>query len=264
MISPAASRPMIHYCAAAGRLTPAALDAVAPLRTAVAAYTALTGDSTTANALAAQPLTAALSQSWPDDAAAVPYATAATQWLNGLMTQVKLSATPDVSLTSRKAAFPVTIANGLKSAVHVRIVTTVTPLTGSRAMVTIPTATADIQPGDKVTVTLSPTVLREGDVSAELQLTTPDGTPIGPPVVVRVRAQSSAWMGWAVIGTAFVLFGVGTFLRVRSAKRKPASTPGAAGPSEPPEPSPWLASQGDGQGDGSAGSPHPEGGDADE
>ncbi len=206
---------------AAGPLTDAVLAAADPVRAAGAAYATLTGDSAAAQQLTLQPVTAGVSASWPDDAAAAAYLGRARQWLQGLLDAVSITA-DEVSLTSKVSSFPVTVTNGLAVPVSVTIVSRTTPGATGAADVMIPAPPAvTIQPGDRQLVTLTPTVVREGEVVATLQVATADGVAIGSPVTVPIHAQMSAWMGWAVVGAAFVLFIVGTVTRVVTKRRKP-------------------------------------------
>jgi len=203
--------------AAQGPLTEAMTASVNAVGKAVNAYASLVNSPDSAQAMALLPMAALLSQSWPGDAAAKSYATAMEQWLQSLMTAVSLTATPEVSLTSRTALFPVTITNNLTVPAYVRVAARSVPLGSQPANLSIPTTEVQVvQPGDKMAITLSPTVVREGDAEARLQLTTQDGTAIGAPVTVTVNARASAWMGWAVVVAAFILFTVGTVLRVRT------------------------------------------------
>ena len=204
----------------AGPLTAAALTPVASVGTVTDAYASLVADPAAADALVAAQRSLMLSQSWPGDAAAGTYATAVAAWVRTLMAGVTLTAPADVSLTARVTSFPVTITNTLTVPVSVRITGRSTP-TGIRpANITIPAVdTQVVEPGVKMTLVMSPTVLREGDADLRLQLTTPSGVAIGTPVVLPVHAAITAWMGWAVVGAAFVLFAVGTYLRVRTKGR---------------------------------------------
>ena len=212
---------------AAGTLTLAGLTTTNNARGALTTYAGLTQLTTPANRPTAIAEAALASQSWDGDAAAGAYAAAAQQWIASLLANITLTASPEVSLTWSGAAFPVTVSNKLSTAIHVRISSTTSAPGGSPANVTIPTTDlVTIQPGDKQSVVLSPIVFREGDVAALLQLTTDEGTPVGPSVPTTLHAQSSAWMGWLVVGGAAALLVVGTFLRVRTARKESADNPG--------------------------------------
>ncbi|MDR2975255.1 MAG: DUF6049 family protein [Propionibacteriaceae bacterium] len=205
-------------------LTATTIGTVTRLRATAEAYSSLTGDDTAGDSLALVPLSAGVSQSWADDASAEGYVLSADHWLRGLFNAVTMSATPEVSLTAKTSTFPVTVTNTMAVAVHVRLVARTTPDPMSLGNVAIPaTDVITIEPGDKMPLVLSPTILREGEASLVLQLTTPDGVPIATPVTVAVHAQESAWMGWVVVGGAFILFIAGTFLRVRTMRAKKVS-----------------------------------------
>jgi hypothetical protein len=216
---------------AAGTLTPAATQAMPGLRSAWATYASLIEDPTAAWRRAGPAVAGALSASWPDDQAALTHIGRAERWLTDQLGLVSLSATPEVALTARSNDFPVTVTNNLAVAVQVRVSARTVRVANSPAFVSIPTTAVEtVQPGDRLALTLSPTVSREGQVQAFLQLATRDGLPLGDPVTVAVNAAYSAWMGWVVVGSAGVAFAVGTVLRV---KRKSGSRP-AGQPDHPP------------------------------
>ena len=202
---------------AAGPLTTSMTGPLASVQTAVASYSSLVADPKATAAQMDQTQVAILSQSWSDDTAATQYATAVGQWLTSILDDVTLSAAPDVTLTSRTSSFPVTVSNGLSVPVYIRITAQSVPDDSSPATLTIPaTEVVTVKPADKLSLTVTPTVVREGDADIVLQLTTQDGLAFNPPVTVHVHANISAWMGWIVVGSAFVLFVVGTVLRVKT------------------------------------------------
>ena len=204
----------------AGPLTSATLDRVREVQNSADTYASLISDPAAVSSLTEPAMARLASQSWEGDEPAAAYSASVNQWISSILSSVSLTATPEVSLTSRTAPFPVTVTNKLDVPVSVRISTQIVPLPQSLANLTIGTTGVEtIQPGDKVPVLLSPTVIREGDADVILTLTTQDGFILDASATVRIHASSSSWMGWAVVGAAAVLFIVGTFLRVRSKSR---------------------------------------------
>jgi hypothetical protein len=217
--------PEFSLGSAQGPLTVDLVGSMTMIESRMAAFASLIADPEAVNHLTILSRAAFFSQSWANDEGAILYAHAVSEWLRGRMRGVTLSATHEVSLTSRTSSFPVTVTNDLDVPVYVMIAVQVRPAANSVARVTIPaTEVVRIMPGDRQTLTLSPTVQREGDVDAFLRLTAQDGTVISGDVVVRIHAVAYAWMGWVVVGAAFVLFAVGTLLRVRSRQAKNAET----------------------------------------
>jgi len=226
---------------AAGPLTTQVFVGTDEVHTTIITYASLINDPDAAAAATAIPRALLASQSWSGDEAAASYAATVEQWLRSILSSVSLTATPEVSLTSRTASFPVTVVNKLTVPVYVRVIAQPVPDTSSPANITIPTTdVVTIQPGDKLSPILSPTVIREGDVDVILTLTTQDGYELNSSASVLIHASESSWMGWVVVGAAAILFIVGTFLRVRSksrATRSPThpgdgSAPGEQGASD--------------------------------
>lgn len=205
----------------AGPLTSASLDLITTVQSVATIYTSLVQDPNALAPLMALVDSAMVSQSWSADADVVPYATAVQDFIWSKMDGVTLTATQKATLTSRKGnTFPVTVTNNLTVPVYVRITSQVVPDPGSPANLSIPTsAVVTVQPGDKLPLELTPTVLREGQVEAILRLTTGDGTTLRAQAQVSIDAQASSWMGWAVVGSALVLLIVGTFLRVKNRQK---------------------------------------------
>lgn len=229
-ITPAASTTALSGKPAAGPLTESVLASYLSAVDSISAYTSLIADPSTdhpqvTDLATLHLLTAILSASWPSDFEAIKYADAVTSWIKSSLSQVVLTATSDVALPTRIATFPVTITNDLEVPVFIRVsATKMSSVDKSAGRIDIPTTqVVAVEPGSKLTLPVSTRVVREGDVDATLRLTTANGIAIGSSAVVRVSARASAWMGWAVVASAFVLFGVGTFLRVRSARKKAKS-----------------------------------------
>ena len=212
----------------AGTLSAATLDRLHDAETTAATYDSLIADPAISSPLTAPAIARLASQSWAGDDPAMAYGGSVNQWISDIMSGVSLIATSQVSLTSRTASFPVTVANNMDVPVRIRISTLTVPIPSSPGNLTIPTTDVQtIQPGDKVSLVLSPTVIRDGDVDAIITVTTQDGYALDSSSTVRMHANSSFWLGWVVVGTAAVLFVVGTFLRVRSKSRHDDAVTGA-------------------------------------
>lgn len=219
---------------ALGTLTVASLDSVAAIQASARTYASLIRDDEQGASLVAVPAALAVSQSWDEDESTRTYAAAVSSWIDSILGQVTLTANSNVTLTSHTASFPVTVTNKLDVPVYVRITSQTQHSGTSLANVSIPyTDVQPIQPGDKLSASLSPVVLREGDVTVLLSLTTQDGYPLGSQAPVLIHADGSAWMGWAVVGAAIVLAGVGTVLRVKSKRSTAPPVPGDEGRSVP-------------------------------
>lgn len=203
-----------------GTLTSAILDSLSITQSTMHKYADLIGDDTAVQLLTTAPIASITSQSWASDEQAAQYASSVDTWLHQIMASVTITAR-DVSLTSKTNVFPVWVTNSLSVPAFVRISSQVTPVSGSLALVSIPASTViEVPPGDRLRVDLAASIIREGDVDANLSLSTSGGIPLDSTATIRIHASASAWMGWVVVGAGFVLFVVGTFLRVRTARRK--------------------------------------------
>ena len=207
---------------AAAGLTGANAANLTGLAQAAQTYAWLIDDSGNPSDPIAPQQVAAWSQAWPDDTAAGAYAQAVADWLNSQIDQVSVRLAGPVTLTSRTTTFPVDVTNHLDRPVYVQVVAT---SSSPQTMTFTPTATIMVGPGDTLPATLSPRVDRDGTVTVSVGLLTADGRPFGPVQSIEVTANQSAWLGWAVIVVAGALFVAGTFLRVRTARRK--AGPGA-------------------------------------
>ncbi|MCL2735984.1 MAG: DUF6049 family protein [Propionibacteriaceae bacterium] len=204
----------------AGPLTQDITASLDQARTATATYASLIGDAATVSAATTPALAAITSQSWDSTSDAEGYADAVTAWISSILARVTLTVTPEVTLTARTSTFPVTVSNKLSVPVYVRIATQTPPADSSPGYLSIPTTDVwTIHPGDNLSIPLPATVLREGEVQVTVGLTTTDGQTWDAHATVKIDAKTSAWMGWAVVGSAIVLLVVGTFLRVRNRQR---------------------------------------------
>jgi hypothetical protein len=162
-----------------------------------------------------------LNRSWGSDAPAMTWLGAAQANLQSLLDQVELTAASEVSLTAKVTSFPVTVTNHLPVAVTVEVMAQVPAVMGSAVSISIPASgPVVIEPGDRVALTLTPTVEREGEAVANLHLATADGRLINQVVPVDLKASMSAWMGWVVVAGAVLLFAGGTLWRMRQKRRE--------------------------------------------
>jgi len=203
-------------------------DVITALKTAhatVKEYADLIGDDEATQVLTTVPMASIASQSWTSPEEAHAYAEAVDTWLKEIMGRVTIWAPAHVSLTSRTSQFPVTITNGLTVPVSVRVKAHVVTAADSPALLSVLTSdVVHVGPGDRLSINLSSRILREGETDAVLILETPAGTVLESETTIHISARASAWMGWMVTGSAFFLFMLGTFLRVRTAKRKRESS----------------------------------------
>ena len=193
-------------------------DLVAPAvaaNQAISIYSSLINDPESANSLVA-PQMAALSSQSSTNEAAVAYGQAVADWVSSITSAVSIIASPEVTLTDRTSVFPVTVVNNLSVPVRVQI-SAVEPDRMQISNISITgSGVVTVQPHDKLTITIATTVLREGEAETQLQLATADGQPVNQPVTVHIKASITAWMGWVVVGSAIVLFTVGTIVRVKT------------------------------------------------
>jgi hypothetical protein len=177
---------------------------------------------------------AAISSSWRDDPnQAYPFRNSAEIALTSLAQQVKVVASPQVTLTSRSGKVPVTLENDLGAAVDVSLV--LTSLDKSRVSSdTIVTRT--VRAGQKVQVEVEVKAASAGTFPVRLTLYTADGRPLGTPVQVLVRSTRYGVVATIFTIVALSLLGLAVLFRairglVRRARRghrpppRPASNP---------------------------------------
>ncbi len=117
--------------------------------------------------------------------------------LLGLQQQVRVAASPQVTLTSRSGRVPVTLENDLPAAVDVSLV--LTSLDKSRVSSdTIVRRT--VRAGQKVQVEVEVKAASAGTFPVRLALFTPDGLPLGVPAQVLVRSTT-----YGVVATVFTI-----------------------------------------------------------
>ncbi len=141
---------------------------------------------------------AAVSRRWRSDPnGAFPFRNSAEIALTSVAQQVKVVASPQVTLTSHSGKVPVTLENDLGAAVDVSLV--LTSLDRSRVSSdTIIKRT--VRAGQKVQVEVEVKAANAGTFPVRLTLYTTDGRPLGTPVQVLVRSTT-----YGVVATAFTI-----------------------------------------------------------
>jgi hypothetical protein len=141
---------------------------------------------------------AAVSSSWRDDPnRAFPFRNSAEIALTSLAQQVKVVASPQVTLTSRSGKVPVTLENDLGAAVDVSLV--LTSLDKSRVS-SDTVVRRTVRAGQKVQVEVEVKAASAGTFPVRLTLYTADGRPLGSPVQVLVRSTR-----YGVVATIFTI-----------------------------------------------------------
>jgi hypothetical protein len=177
---------------------------------------------------------ASVSSSWRDDPnEAYPFRNSAEIALTSLAQQVKVVASPQVTLTSRSGKVPVTLENDLGAAVDVSLV--LTSLDKSR--VSSDTVVArTVRAGQKVQVEVEVKAASAGTFPVKLSLYTADGRPLGTAVQVLVRSTRYGVVATIFTIVALSLLGLAVLFRAirglirrtrRNAQppRQPVSTP---------------------------------------
>ncbi|SDU32861.1 DUF6049 family protein [Jiangella alkaliphila] len=213
----------------APEVTPAPSDGTALLPEAnVAATAQLRDDTTQYTTLLADPedVTTALdhatlrsaSTGWRDNPeTGVSYARGIGEGLTQRIEQVSITVPESVTLSSRAGAFPLTVTNDLPEAVNVRL--EVHSENPDRLRVT-EIETQEMAPGEQKLVEVTAEAAANGRVPIEVQLTTNDGQPIGPPVATVVNATEYGTIGWVIVGGAGALF-LGAIVRRTLRNRRP-------------------------------------------
>lgn len=218
-------------------LPEASVDATARLREDATRYNSLLADPTDVS----EPLTLATLRSastgWrPDPDTAIAYARAVTAELSTRFRQVSVTVPESVTLSSRAGSFPLTVSNELPEAVNVRL--EVQSDNPDRLRISeVPTQ--EMGPGEQRLVEVTAEAAANGRVPIQVQLTTDDGRPIGPPVPTVVNATEYGTIGWLIVGTAGILFAAAILrrmLRSRKARRRRRNGSAPDGPSSPAEP----------------------------
>jgi hypothetical protein len=178
----------------------------------------------------------ALSSRWRrDPSQASPFRDSAASTFSSLQQQVRVVASPQVTLTSRSGRVPVTLENDLGAAVDVSLVLT----SLDRSRVSSDTVVhRTVRAGQKVQVEVEVKAASAGTFPVRLALFTADGQPLGRPAQVLVRSTTygvvaSIFTGVAlsVLGLAVLLRAIRAFLRRSRRSRRSGQQP--AGPANP-------------------------------
>jgi len=172
----------------------------------------------------------AVSSRWrgrTDQAAAFQQSAQAT--LQGLQQQVRVVASPQVTLTSRSGRVPVTLENNLDSAVDVSLV--LTSLDKSRVS-SDTVVRRTVRAGQKVQVEVEVKAASAGTFPVRLALFTPQGLPLGVPAQVLVRSTTYGVVATvftivalAVLGLAVLIRAIRGLVRRSRRRRQPAGGP---------------------------------------
>lgn len=115
------------------------------------------------------------------------------------------------TLTSRSGSVPLTVANELDDSVRVRIAVRAL---NSAALSTPGPTTVTIAARQKPTIPLHVTAHVNGVIPMTAQLLTPDGRPLSPAVVLRVRSTAYGQVGLAVTLGAFAVLLIAVGVRL--------------------------------------------------
>ena len=219
---PTPTRPVLDYPAQArsGELAPAYLEGVAQLRAELRRLaTVVVGPSATVAAYDGAIL-ALESAAWRGDPGAgrALFATVRAG-LDRQVAQVRLVATPNITLASQRGLIPVTVVNDLTEPVTVGVV--LRPRNSARLVPTEP-APVTVAPRSSRQLDVPVAAVATGLVTVDVALRTPQGEPFGAPVAITVRATRIGPLGLAVTGGAlvvlFALAGLRIARRVRRAR----------------------------------------------
>ncbi|PZF83703.1 DUF6049 family protein [Jiangella anatolica] len=202
-----------------GALLPEAnVAATARLSDDAAQYTTLLAEPDDVGATLGQATLRAASTGWRDDPdGGVAYAGGIADQLTGLLGRVSINAPESVTLSSRAGSFPLTVTNELPEAVDVRL--QVRADNPDRLRIS-EVETQEMAAGEQKLVEVTAEAVANGRVPIEVQLTTADGRPIGPPVSTVVNATEYGTIGWVIVGGAGALF-LAAIVRKTMRNRRP-------------------------------------------
>jgi hypothetical protein len=170
-------------------------------------------------------LAAAWSQDWPDPAAALAHTAWIEDQIGTSLGQVRAALFDNIILTSHDTTFPISISNSLAQAVRVRLeLASSSPVRLSAELGDVIT----VEPGDRVTIPVSPTIRADGTVTVTIRLTTDAGRPFGEAVTAQVQINQSGRLAWIIVIVSGLVLAVGTVLRVKSGQPDRAARLAAA------------------------------------
>lgn len=160
----------------------------------------------------------AFSAGFPAQAAAVAYLEASTP-ARVDPSLITLKAAQSFVMGSRTNMFPATVTNGLGIPIQVQIRFT----SDAPQRISVPDAgPVTVQPGESATVDLTPEATANGVTVVRAQLTTLEGTPLGPAVPIEITATDFGRVGWIIIVVSGAVVVGGTALRIRAVQRERA------------------------------------------
>ena len=167
---------------------------------------------------------ATVSSRWRSDPTqAFPFRNSAEIALTSLAQQIKVVASPQVTLTSRSGKVPVTLENDLGAAVDVSLV--LSSLDRSRVS-SDTVVTRNVRAGQKVQVEVEVKAASAGTFPVRLTLYTTDGRQLGTPVQVLVRSTRYGIVATIFTVAALSVLGLAVLFRavrglIRRARRPP-------------------------------------------
>lgn len=176
----------------------------------------------------------ATSAGWRDDpAAGEAYNTTIADQLTGRFGRVSVTVPESVTLSSHNGSFPLTVTNELPQAVNVRLDIHSTNVDRLRVE-DVPVER--VEPGERRLVTVNAEAAANGKVPINVQLTTKDGSPLGPAQPTVVNATDYGTIGWVIMAGGSVLLAASLVRRgIRRRRQAAEETPAADTPAtEPP------------------------------
>lgn len=150
-------------------------------------------------------------------------ATTATT-LDELVSRVHVVSRGTTTFPGERGVVPVVVANDLDQPVRVAVTLTATPAVRFDAR---PYPAFLVAAGTKGSIEIPAKVIGSGDVTVQVQLTTPDGRPYGVPTTLVVRSTAYARAaGWAVGGLLALLVGL---LAINFVRRRRPRAPADGG-----------------------------------
>lgn len=199
------------------------LQRVVSARSALGAFRSVTSNAPTATANAVEDaLDRSESLLWRADlATGRRLLTSTSRTLDTLVSQVRVVSQGTTTFPGESGVVPVVVANDLDQPVRVGVSLTATPSVRFDAR---PYAAFVVAGGTKGSIEIPAKVIGSGDVTVQVQLTTPDGRPYGTPTTLVVRSTAYARAaGWVVGGLLALLVALLAVNFVR--RRRPPSRP---------------------------------------
>lgn len=127
--------------------------------------------------------------------------------------RITVTAASSFVMGSRSNEFPITISNDLELPVTLRLVFD----SESPQRIMVPaTEFATLQPGEHLTLTLTPQASSNSVVTVRGYMETIDGTQFGPPVTIDITSTELGRVGWIIIVISGAVVLGGTVWRIRA------------------------------------------------